>query len=395
MFYDAETLMPKARPQDRYLCQAITRACDVLEAFQHAGDQLRLTDVAARAGLSISTAFRILFTLEQRGLVARVGDRQYRLVIELPKRRRYRIGYASQSKEFAFSRAVDEGIRAAAAQAGVDLVELDNHYSARAALRNAERFVREGVELAIEFQTDEHVAPVISSKLRDAGIPMIAVEIPHPGATYYGADNYGAGLIGGRLLGRWAKDHAEWDGAVDEVLLFELPMAGGLPRSRLVGTLDGIRRVIPSVDDSRVVWLDGKGQFGASLEIARKHLRQGRRRRVLIGAINDPSALGALRAFEEAGRADTCAVVGQNASLEARAELRKASTRFIGSVAYFPEKYGQGVVSLALDVLERKPVPPAVFVKHEPVTKANVNRLYANDALMEPGKLDALLLRSR
>jgi IclR helix-turn-helix domain len=29
-----------------------------------------------------------------------------------------------------------------------------------------------------------------------AGIPMIAIDIPHPGATYYGAHNYEAGLIG-------------------------------------------------------------------------------------------------------------------------------------------------------------------------------------------------------
>jgi ribose transport system substrate-binding protein len=51
---------------------------------------------------------------------------------------------------------------------------------------------------------------------------------------------------------------------------------------------------------------------------------------MLIGAINDPSALGALRAMEEAGRAETCAVMGQNASLEARAELRNPDTGLIG-----------------------------------------------------------------
>lgn len=33
---------------------------------------------------------------------------------------------------------------------------------------------------------------------------------------------------------------------------------------------------------------------------------------MLVGAINDPSALGALRAFQEAGRAACCAIMGQN-----------------------------------------------------------------------------------
>jgi len=34
-------------------------------------------------------------------------------------------------------------------------------------------------------------------------------------------------------------------GQVDEVLLLELPMAGPLPRSRLTGTLAGIRELLP------------------------------------------------------------------------------------------------------------------------------------------------------
>jgi ABC-type sugar transport system substrate-binding protein len=36
----------------------------------------------------------------------------------------------------------------------------------------------------------------------EARIPMIAIDIPHPGATYFGANNYGAGLLAGRLVRR-------------------------------------------------------------------------------------------------------------------------------------------------------------------------------------------------
>ena len=34
---------------------------------------------------------------------------------------------------------------------------------------------------------------------------MIAIDIPHPGATYFGANNYQAGLLAGHYLARWAK----------------------------------------------------------------------------------------------------------------------------------------------------------------------------------------------
>ena len=102
-----------------------------------------------------------------------------------------------------------------------------------------------------------------------------------------------------------------------------------------------------------------------------------------MGAINDPSALGALRAFQEAGRTETCAVMGQNASPEGRAELRQPNTRLIGSVAYFPEKYGAGLIQLSLDILNQRQVPPAVFVEHKLVTPTTVDHYYPNDGLTQ------------
>ena len=62
--------------------------------------------------------------------------------------------------------------------------------------------------------------------------------------------------------------------------------------------------------------------------------------------------------------------------------LREADTRLIGSVAYFPEKYGDQILKVALDILHRRPVPPAVFVKHQMVTPDNINHIYPNDELM-------------
>ena len=76
-----------------------------------------------------------------------------------------------------------------------------------------------------------------------------------------------------------------------------------------------------------------------------------------MAAVNDPSALGALRAFEEAGRNHLCAVMGQNAIREAREELRRPSTRLIGSVAYFPERYGEELIPLALAILQKNKCP--------------------------------------
>ena len=375
-----ETKAKAAPTRDRYLVKSVEHASRLLSAFRTSGEGLPLREVASRSGLPKSMTFRLLYTLERCGMVEKVGENLYRSCLRPFKQKLYRLGYAAQGTDYQFSKEVSAGLQRAAQSEGVELISVDNRYNAKIAQRNADVLVREKVDLVIEFQTDEQIAPIVAAKYREANIPLIAIEVPHPGATYFGANNYEAGLIGGRYLGRWAKQH--WQGQVDEILLLALARAGGLPKMRLTGMLVGMKEVVPALENTKVTFLDGDGVFSQSLEVVRRYLRTNRSRRLLVGAINDPSAIGALRAFQEAGRAQTCAIMGQNASPEGRAELRRPGTRLVGSVAYFPEKYGTAIVGVALDLLNHRPVPPAVFAKHELVTPENVNHVYPNDDLM-------------
>ena len=368
------------KSRDRYLVKSVEHASRLLSAFRTSGEALPLREISLRSGLPKSMAFRLLYTLERCGMVEKVGENLYRSCLRPFKQKLYRLGYAAQGTDYQFSKEVSTGLQRAAQAEGIELICVDNRYNAKMAQRNADVLVREKVDLVIEFQTDEHVAAIVASKYREANIPLIAIEVPHPGATYFGANNYEAGLIGGRYLGKWAKQH--WQGRVDEIILMALARAGSLPKMRLTGMLVGLKEIIPALEDTKVTFLEGDGIFSQSLEVVRRHLRTNPSRRLLVGAINDPSAIGALRAFQEAGRAESCAIMGQNASPEGRAELRRPGTRLVGSVAYFPEKYGPAILGVALDILHHRPVPPAVFAKHELVTPENVNHVYPNDDLM-------------
>jgi ribose transport system substrate-binding protein len=367
--------------RDPYLVKSVIHSSRILSSFRSAGEALSLKEIVQRCGLPKTMCFRLLYTLEKCGMVEKVSTNLYQAIVRPAKQRLCRLGYAAQGTNYQFSREVSSSLERAAREEGIELIALDNRYSAKIAQRNADLLVREKVDLAIEFQTDETIAPIVAAKYREAGIPMIAIDIPHPGATYYGANNYEAGLIGGRYLGRWAKEH--WASEADEIIMLELPRAGNLPQMRLTGMLVGINLALPSAKNCRVTHLNGDGEMGTSFEVVRRHLRVSRSRRILVGAINDVSAIGALRAFEEAGRADTCAVMGQNASPEGRAEMRQANTRLIGSVAFFPERYGPDLVKVSLDILNKKTVPPAVFVDHKLVTPATIDHFYANDCLMQ------------
>src|SRR5258705_9215472 len=381
------TSAAKPAARDPYLVKSVVHASQLLSAFRSSGEALPLREISARSGLPKSMTFRLLYTLERCGMIEKAGENLYRSHLRPFKQRPFRLGYAAQGTDYQFSKEVSTGLQRAAAAQGVELICVDNRYNAKIAQRNADVLVREKVDLVIEFQTDEHVAPIVAAKYREAGIPLIALEVPHPGATYFGANNYEAGLIGGRHLGRWAKQQRYSE--ADEIVLITLDRAGSLPRMRLTGMLVGMREAHPVLENSHVTYLDGDGKLGESFEAMRRYLRSSRARRFLIGAINDPSALGALRAMQEAGRVDTCAIMGQNASPEGRAELRQPGTRLIGSVAYFPEKYGAEIVAVAMDILQRRAVPPAGFGKHQLVTPDTVNHIYPNDELMLAPDLSA------
>lgn len=362
------------------LVQSVQRACQILHAFRNEGEVLRLRDLTARTLLHKATASRILRTLESEGLIERLGGDRFRANVQVAPKRRYRIGFATRGSDTPFSRSVTESVQRVGEEAGMNLITISSRRSPRMALQNAETLVREKVDLVIEFQSHESVAPTIASLFLSAGIPVIAIEIPHPGATFFGANNYQAGLLGGRATARWVKQY--WSGDAGGVLLIEEDVAGPLVKLRLTGMLAGLRETLPSLDRVPTIEMDGRGTFERTMERVRRYLRHAPARRTIVLAGNDRMALGAVRAFEECGRANDCCVMGQNASHEARVELRRKSTPLIGSIAYFPERYGDEVIRLASSVLTGHAVPPAVFTRHELITRANVNRVYPLDDVM-------------
>ena len=371
---------PRRAVHELYLVKSLVHGSEVLWAFRQPGETLRLRDVMDRTGFAKGMCFRLLYTLRHCGFIEKVEGNRYRLTTEIRRRKKYRVGYAGQGQDSSFADEVRNSLARAAERAQVELVVVDNRYQPRIAIKNAQLLIREGVDLVVEFQTDESVAPAIASAYHQARIPIIAIDIPHPGATYFGANNYEAGLLAGRQLARWAKQH--WGGHADELLLLELARAGSVPAARMRGVAAGVRDVLHEAITWPIISIDGDGQFKTALERVRRHLRETSATRILVGAANDPSALGAARAFQEAGRSDSCAIVGQNAEPDARAELRAEHSPLIASVGYFPERYGEGVIRLALDLLGHRASPPAIFVKHQLVTRDNVDHLYPNDALM-------------
>ena len=291
-----------------YLIPVLSKALDILELLQSENQPMTLEAIHRQTKISKTTVYRVLKTYVHRGYLAQSPDGLYRQVSR-PKKLRF--GFGGQSADMPFSVEVTESLKNAAASVGVDLMILDNCYDAATAMRNAEEFVKNRVDLVIEFQIEQEIAPVLADKIAAAKIPLIAIDIPHPHATYFGVDNYRVGYEAGEVLAAHALK--AWEGKVEWVLGLDLPEAGLLVQSRITGAFEGVRSGIADLPVECFVRIDGRGMRERSRKLVSDFLnRHPRERHILIAAATDTSALGALDAVRDCKREKHVAIVGQD-----------------------------------------------------------------------------------
>ncbi len=356
--------MPKAKIKRLYLIPILSKALDVLELLEQSHAPVTLEGVYQKTQISKTSVYRILKTLVHRGYVAQAQNGMYRLV---SRPRRLRFGFAAQSAEMPFSVAVAQSVVAAAAASGIELLILDNRYDPDVAIQNAEEFVAKRVDLVLEFQVEEHVAPRVAHIFKKADIPLVAIDVPHPNATYFGVDNFEVGFEAGSLLGQYAL--RKWKGKVDWVLGVGFAEAGSFVQSRITGAFDGIRVLLPDLEADRFIQLDGRGMRGPS-QLAISDLLRGRNKgeRFLVATATDSSALGVLDAVRQAGREEDFAIVGQDCIPEAMEEMRSGKSALVGSISHESETYGPRLIQLGIALLRGYTVPPYNYVRHKAVT---------------------------
>ena len=371
--------MPKVRNKSAppstasYRVGTLDKGLLVLELLEKSPRPLRIQEIAAATGIQRLSVFRLLCTLAERGYVERLQDRKYRAT---SRRRRSLIGYCAPLTGTAFRVDLAESLRVAALDAGLDLLVIDNDESDSAAsTRNAALLIDAKVDLAILFQPVEWIGHAMADHLLRSSIPFITVEVPLQGGLYFGANNFQAGRLAGQVLARFAAK--TWKGRFDEVVLVESSLTSANLAARLAGALVGLRAVLGPVDESRVAHLDGQAHVDSSRDAMAAFLKRTKKgERLLIGCFNDQTAIGVLQAVRAAGREPDVAIVGQNAAEESWAEIRNPRSRFIASIAYFPERYGSRLIELAQSILNREQVPPAVYTEHRVLDSSNIDRFY-------------------
>ena len=298
--------------------------------------------------------------------------------------RRYTIAFANLTEEPGVTLEgtgftgpeIRSGFVLAARKLPVDLLFYDNQRDPKKAQANAEDAIARKVDLYIQYFANPDVNGAIATRLKAAGIPVLAMNHPVPGAPLYTLDNLAAGRIAGEALGQFAVRAWRSQPTVAVIVGPVEARADRVPE-RVQGVVEGLRAKLPAV---KPVLLDTQGNPARVGALLGKFLAAHPGAKVLVAGTDDTTALAAKSALEQAGRASDAAIAshGVDRSIHGGINDKKEidpSNRgsiVIGSVAFYLDRYGYDVLPLALRMLRGETVPTRTTTKHLLVTAANV-----------------------
>ena len=287
----------------------------------------------------------------------------------------YAIGFANLQRDIAFGVLVENGIKANAEAAGVELVIADNRLDGPTALANAKSFAERKLDYVIEFQTDANFGQAVMDVFNAAGIKVAAIDIPMPGASFFGVNNPRSGFMGGSYLAEAAQKRFDAEALKNAYLVIgALPQSGVVPRMRTEGQRAGFLAMLPDFPKDNIIEIDTKNTLQESFAQMNNVLsRIPPGAPILMIAINDQAAIGMLQAVRAAGRVDQAIAVGNGAD---EAEALATDPNLVAATGSFPSSYGNYLIPIALSSLAGKPIPPASFVSHVMVTKSNICNFY-------------------
>jgi ribose transport system substrate-binding protein len=298
--------------------------------------------------------------------------------------RRFRVAFANLNEEpgaridgLGFTGAdIRRSFELASRALPLDMIYYDNGGDAGKALGNARDAVSRKVDLLIEYNSDAGANAQIGRELAAAGVPVLAVNYPVPGAPLYAADHREAGRIAGQALGKFAREN--WsDQTLLAAILGDVSDPSPATAERIQGVTEGLKQELPELSPAR---LDSAGHPVRAGGVLAKFLAAQTNRKVLVATLDDATALAAKSAVETAGRISDCVIVSQGAdrSVHGGASEKKEidpanrGSIVLGSVAYYFDRYGYEILPIALRMLRGEQVPARTSTKHALISAKNV-----------------------
>lgn len=270
--------------------------------------------------------------------------------------------------------------RALAEQRGWEYVELSNNNDPAVAVRNAQLFVQEGVDVVIQFNGQPSSNPAIAQILGAANIPVITYDIAQEGMYFVGIDNLAAGIAGGEGLGQVIKE--KWDCNPDLVISAEGAAAGIVNEWRTGGMRTGLKNICPDIPEEKWVSFESQGDAAVGLPAARDLLAAHPDAvRMAVVGLNDGGVLSLINAAEQLGRADEVIGWGQDGAFITGDNV---NPHLAGSVFYFLEGYAVYAFRDVVEPIAAGNPPEVKWAADDPASRVQPCPVTAEQAAAVP-----------
>lgn len=288
-----------------------------------------------------------------------------------------KIGFIQLSLSVGFPQAVQKSVQEQVDKAGATLVTCDSQADAAKAVDCAKQFKVQGVNGLITFQPDTNAAPRVCA----AGpqVPVIAVDIVQkPCQTaFMGAANSYAGELVGYNVGKYFYDKFKCH--YDAFISLESYAVGAVNDLRMGGIRKGFESVCGKIHDLRKIDTGPGGlEDPARTKMTDTLTALPGAKKIITVGINEDVILGALAAARTQNREGDLYLGVQN--LNPKNCTIYNAPHWLGSVAYYPEHYGELLVPYLIKAMKGEKIPSELLVPHKWLTKSDVKQAYPSYA---------------
>ena len=284
-----------------------------------------------------------------------------------------KLGFIALGDQVPFSKLVTDSMKKNAQEAGATLVVCDSRLDGQQALDCAKNFKTQGVQAYLNFQVDQKLAAAIC-KAGPSG-PVIAVDIVQKPCetSFMGAANEYAGFLGGQAMGKFAKE--KWNCDYDAYVSLESTASPDASAQRMGGYRKGFQSVCPGALKHEKV-LDADRTDAARTKMTDTLTALPGQHKIVVVALNDDGALGAVAAAKTAGRSNDIYLSAQGADPSAWCQI-KSNPNWVADVGYFPERYGEIGIPYLIKAAKGEKIPNELLVPHQLITKDNIGQVYS------------------
>jgi ribose transport system substrate-binding protein len=288
--------------------------------------------------------------------------------------KKMRVAFANYNDEASFGALVLRGMQnAAKAHPELEVLYYDNKQDGARAVENARTIATVKPDVFIEYNSIvPQVNPQIARIMKDAGIPVLSIQVRVPETPVYAVDNTLSGYESARGVAMAAKER--WGNQDKTILLLSIPEGGPLFQERTAAARKAMAEFLPGVEMTE---FSTKNDPGVARQVMTDFLTKNPGKKVVTWVHVDGMSIAALTAARNAGREQDILIGSTGGEPSAFPEIRRPNGVFVGTFSFFPENWGADLLPLAVRLAKGETLPDVTRPQRQLfITSKNIDQYY-------------------